>query len=118
MIKAKSRSAIAGAVPFRGAEEAWFWTASVLLARQDGAGLAWRPDYQERPCDPEDIVAYLDVLYRQQSLTLAHARVIRQWGALQQAPEATAGASVPAVAPGHGIAGVEAASTRHCPLGL
>lgn len=71
---------------FGGAEEAWFWTMSVLLARQDGAALAWRPDAVDRPCDPEDIIACVDTLYRQQSLTLAHARVIRHWGALQQVP--------------------------------
>ena len=60
-------------VPFHSAQEAWFWTVAALLARRDGAGVAWRPDGPTRPCDPDDIVRCLDVLYRQRSIELLHA---------------------------------------------
>ena len=75
-------------VPFHSAQEAWFWTVAALLARRDGAGVAWRPDGPARPCDPDDIVRCLDVLYRQRSIELLHARILRIWGERQAAPRA------------------------------
>ena len=50
------------ATPFKSAEEAWFWAMAIMLARQDGAALGWRPrpERRIRPSDPEDIVACCD----------------------------------------------------------
>ena len=72
--------------PFRTAEEAWLWTMAALTARRDGAGAAWRPDGPTRPCDPDDVVRCLDILYRNRSIELLHARILRIWGERQRAP--------------------------------
>ncbi|MBC7801382.1 MAG: hypothetical protein H7Z10_12235 [Gemmatimonadaceae bacterium] len=62
--------------PFASAQDAWFWTAACLRARQDpsaahpGAG----------PCRPDDVVKCLDSLYRQRRIELLHARILRIWG--------------------------------------
>ena len=74
------------ALPFRSAEEAWLWTMESLIARRDGASATWRPDGPARPCDPDDIVRCLDILYRQRSIELLHARILRIWGERQRAP--------------------------------
>jgi len=83
-----TRSDIVELVPFRGAEEAWFWTMSALMARRDGAGIGWRPDGPHRPCDPDDVVKCLDALYRERRIELLHARILRIWGERQSAPRA------------------------------
>lgn len=75
-------------LPFRSAEEAWFWTMAALMARRDGAPAAWRPDGLPRPCDPDDIVKSLDALYRERRIELIHARILRIWGERQAAPHA------------------------------
>ncbi len=72
--------------PFRSGEEAWFWTMAALMARRDGASAAWRPDGPSRPCDPDDVVRCLDTLYRQRSIDLLHARILRIWGERQRPP--------------------------------
>ena len=75
----------APAVPFRDAEEAWFWTMSCLTARRDGAkGAATRIS---RPCEPDDVVRALDQLYRRQRIGLGHAHVLRRWGERCMAPD-------------------------------
>ncbi len=76
------------ALPFRTAEEAWLWTVAALVARRDGAGIAWRPEGPQRPCEPDDIVRSLDRLYRERSIELLHARTLRIWGERQSAPRA------------------------------
>ena len=60
---------------------------ATILARRDGAGLAWRPDSENRPCDPEDILKCLNTLYEKRRLTLLHARILRLWGERQTAPD-------------------------------
>ncbi len=77
--------------PFRSGEEAWLWTMATLMARRDGAGPDWRPEGPARPCDPEDVVRCLDTLYRQASVDLLHARILRIWGERQRAPRADTG---------------------------
>ncbi len=72
--------------PFDSAEEAWFWTMAALVARRDGARYGANKGLVSRPCDPDDVVRCLDALYRQQKITLAHARVLRLWGERQTAP--------------------------------
>lgn len=85
MVTVRQRNTVE-TIPFNSAEEAWFWTMAIQLARQDGAALAWRPDGEARMADPEDIVACCDRLYRDGRITLAHARVLRRWGERQRAP--------------------------------
>jgi hypothetical protein len=72
---------------FRSGEEAWFWTMATVLARRDGAGLAWRPDITRRPCDPEDVIKCLSLLYERRGVALLHARILRAWGERQVAPD-------------------------------
>ena len=71
---------------FDSAEQAWLWTMAALTARREGARYSANKGLVSRPCDPDDIVKCLDGLYRQQRITLAHARVLRLWGERQTAP--------------------------------
>ena len=66
--------------PFRSVEEAWFWTMSALIARQDGARYSAGLGKARRPCEPDDVVKCLDRLYRARRVNLQHARVLRTWG--------------------------------------
>ena len=72
--------------PFRGAEEAWFWTMAALVARRDGARYTANNGRTARPCEPDDVVKCLDTLYRRRRIDLAHARIMRIWGERQTAP--------------------------------
>jgi len=72
--------------PFSGAEEAWMWTMAALIARREGARYTAGQGRVSRPCDPDDVVKCLDGLYRQQRISLTHARVLRIWGERQIAP--------------------------------
>ncbi len=72
------------AEPFHNAEQAWFWTMAALAARRDGTnGGGAGP---RRPCDPDDVVKCLDMLYRRRRIDLVHARILRIWGTRQAAP--------------------------------
>jgi hypothetical protein len=73
-------SSLSRAVPFRDAEEAWFWTMAALVARRDGARIVANAGRTMRPCEPDDVVKCLDRLYRQRRLDLVHARILRIWG--------------------------------------
>ena len=70
--------------PFRGVEQAWFWTMNALQARHSGARSS--RGTTRRPCDPDDIVKCLDRLYRNRRIDLGHARVLRIWGERRVAP--------------------------------
>jgi hypothetical protein len=71
--------------PFRSAEQAWFWTSAALTARHSGAT---RPGGAvPRPCDPDDVIRCLDMLYWRKRIDLAHARVLRAWGERGVAPD-------------------------------
>jgi len=72
-------------VPFRDAEEAWFWTMSCLAARREGRGGSGLRI--SRPCDPDDVVRCLDRLYRGRRIGPDHARVLRAWGERCMAPD-------------------------------
>ena len=82
-----SRPATRGvaATPFRTAEEAWFWTMASLTARHQGIGKTGRSGIA-RPCDPDDVVKCLDMLYRQRRIDLVHGRILRVWGERQSPP--------------------------------
>jgi len=75
-----------GLQPFRSAEEAWLWTMAALRARRDGAKYTANRGKAARPCEPDDVVRCLDVLYRHRRIDLVHARVLRVWGERQDAP--------------------------------
>ncbi len=80
----------ASAAAFRSAADAWFWTMSALRARREGTGRSGAS--VRRPCDPDDVVCCLDRLYRHRRIELRHARVLRDWGERQMAPDARMGA--------------------------
>ena len=72
--------------PFGNAQEAWLWTMAALIARREGARYSARKGLVTRPCEPDDVVKCLDVLYRQRRIDLSHARILRIWGERQMAP--------------------------------
>jgi hypothetical protein len=75
-----------GIQPFRSAEEAWLWTMAALRARRDGARYTANRGLIGRPCEPDDVIRCLDVLYRRRRIDLVHARILRIWGERQAAP--------------------------------
>jgi hypothetical protein len=72
--------------PFRSAEEAWLWTMAALMARRSGARYSAGKGLVRRPCEPDDVVKCLDLLYRRRRVDLVHARILRIWGERQAAP--------------------------------
>ena len=85
--KSKRVSYTAPGEPFQSAEEAWLWTAAALTARHDGARVAAGYGRVQRPCEPDDVVRCLDRLFASRTVTLAHARILSNWGKMQQAPD-------------------------------
>jgi hypothetical protein len=73
------------AEPFRGAEQAWFWTMAALEARHSGATSPGGA--VPRPCDPDDVIRCVDLLYWRKRIDLSHARVLRAWGERGMAPD-------------------------------
>lgn len=71
---------------FRDAEEAWLWTMAALTARREGARFSANKGTVSRPCEPDDVVKCLDMLYRRRRIDLVHARVLRIWGERRSAP--------------------------------
>jgi len=89
VVLGKPPRTLAGAVPvqpFSNAEEAWLWTMAALQARRDGARHSASQGLINRPCEPDDVVRCLDVLYRRRRIDLAHARILRVWGERRTAP--------------------------------
>lgn len=72
--------------PFRSAEEAWLWTMGALVARREGQRYSPGRGTLPRPCEPDDVVRCLDMLYRRRRIDLVHARILRIWGERQAAP--------------------------------
>ena len=85
-VRNNSFASIPHCQPFNSAEEAWLWTMAALIARREGARYTASKGLTTRPCDPDDVVKCLDALFRQQRVTLAHARILRIWGERQIAP--------------------------------
>jgi hypothetical protein len=77
------RDVIPGA--FSSVEDAWFWTLSALAARREGARSSGSK--VSRPCEPDDVLRCLDVLYRNRRIDLTHARIMRIWGERRCAPD-------------------------------
>jgi hypothetical protein len=85
----KAGGSVAGAQPFRSAEDAWLWTMAALRARRDGARYTANRGLMSRPCEPDDVIRCLDALYRNRRIDLAHARILRVWGERQAPPNPT-----------------------------
>ncbi len=83
----RARAEIGRGEPFRTSEEAWFWTMSALTARRDGGRYTANKGLVKRPCDPDDVVLCLDMLYRGRRIDLMHARILRAWGERGMAPD-------------------------------
>lgn len=84
----RARAEIGRAEPFRSPEEAWFWTMSALRARREGQRYSAAKGLVKRPCEPDDVVLCLDMLYRSKRIELVHARILRAWGERGAAPDA------------------------------
>ncbi len=75
------------AVPFKDAEEAWFWFIAAQEARKDGARFVAGQSVYPRPCEPLDILKVLDRLYRNRRLVRDHLLVLRHYGRRYMAPD-------------------------------
>lgn len=94
----QARPALPGTVPFADAAQAWFWTVAALAARRDGTGGGGRGGggaRTPRPCDPDDVIRALDLLYRRGGIGPAHARVLRRWGERFTPPTAPSAGGTP-----------------------
>lgn len=76
-----------GSVPFRDAEEAWFWFIAAQNARNDGARVVAGAGLYPRPCEPLDILKVLDRLYRGRRLLRDHLLVLKHYGRRYMAPD-------------------------------
>lgn len=68
------------AVPFSCAEEAWFWFVQAQIARNEGAKIKSGVGAFMRPCEPVDILAALERLYRARRVLMDHILVLRHYG--------------------------------------
>lgn len=75
-------------LPFRSAEEAWFWFIQAQAARAEGARIAMGQGLITRPCEPVDILRVIDRLYRQRRLIMDHLLVLRHYGRRMMPPDA------------------------------
>ncbi|SDG53501.1 hypothetical protein SAMN05216241_11921 [Limimonas halophila] len=74
--------------PFTDAEEAWFWFVRARTAQQEGARLAGGMSDTPRPCEPLDVMAVVDRLYRRRTLSHEHLRVLARYGQELARPDA------------------------------
>lgn len=74
-------------IPFRDAEEAWFWFIAAQQARADGARFTAGASLYPRPCEPLDILKVLDQLYRNRRLLRDHLLVLRHYGRRHMPPD-------------------------------
>jgi hypothetical protein len=75
-------------VPFRNAEEAWFWFICSVEAREAGATPSKSKGNVPRPCEPVDIYRVLERLYRNRRLRFEHMKVLSHFGRRRMPPEA------------------------------
>jgi len=86
-VEQPAADALAG-VPFSDAEEAWFWFVQARTAQQEGARLAGGLSTTPRPCEPLDIMAVADRLYRRRTLSHEHLAVLARYGRELARPDA------------------------------
>lgn len=94
LISGVSTRGVAGArrlgsysMPFSYADEAWIWAMGALASRRDGERAFGRSGVV-RPCEPDDVIKCLDMVYKTGRVTLAHARVLAKWGERRLPPSA------------------------------
>lgn len=78
---------VAEAEPFTDSEQAWFWFVQCRGAQLDGARVAAGMSATPRPCEPLDVLAVVDRLYRQRRLLPEHLRVLADYGRSLLAPD-------------------------------
>lgn len=74
-------------VPFKSAEEAWFWFIQAQTARNEGARITAGAGLYPRPCEPVDIIKALERLYRARTVTIDHVMVLRHYGQRLLSPD-------------------------------
>ena len=74
-------------LPFKSAEEVWFWFMAANQARLDGAEKRDNGTGPSRPCEPVDVLRVLDRLYRHKTLNMEHFRILRFYGDKQMRPD-------------------------------
>ena len=74
-------------IPFKDAEEAWFWFITAQAARVDGARFSAGAGLYPRPCEPLDILKVLDRLVRTRRLVRDHLLVLRHYGRRHLPPD-------------------------------
>lgn len=74
-------------VPFRTAEEVWFWFMDANTARMEGARARASEALVRRPCEVVDVLRILDQLYRHRRLVMDHLRVLRYYGLRKMPPD-------------------------------
>jgi hypothetical protein len=74
-------------VPFKSAEEAWFWFIQAQTARNEGAKIQAGAGMFNRPCEPVDIIKALERLYRARRVTMDHVMVLRHYGQRAMRPD-------------------------------
>ncbi|MCE2510385.1 MAG: hypothetical protein J4G10_05345 [Alphaproteobacteria bacterium] len=67
-------------LPFATAEEAWFWFVQCFQARRAGARIGAGRGETVRPCDPDDVLAAVNRLYRRRCLRREHLLVLSEYG--------------------------------------
>jgi hypothetical protein len=66
--------------PFPSVEAAWFWCVQARTAQIQGARLAAGMSDRPKPCEPLDILAVVDRLYRRRRLLAEHVQVLAEYG--------------------------------------
>lgn len=75
--------------PFSSAEDAWFWFVQCFLARRAGARIQAGRGVAARPCEPDDVLAVVNRLYRNRRLRREHLLVLTEYGEKLLPPDAT-----------------------------
>ena len=81
------RHSEAPSVPFRTAEEAWFWFMRSQRARMEGAKFRSNEADVVRPCDPDDLYRAVMDLSRTGILGRHHIKVLACFGFKENAPD-------------------------------
>lgn len=74
-------------IPFKSAEEAWFWFIQAQTARNEGAKITAGAGLYARPCEPVDIIQALERLYRHRRVTMDHVMILRHYGQRSLSPD-------------------------------
>jgi hypothetical protein len=74
-------------LPFKNAEEAWFWFIQAQTARNEGAKIMAGAGLYARPCEPVDIITALERLYRTRCVTMDHVMILRHYGQRMLSPD-------------------------------